>query len=391
VTDTTEQFDPYTTGSDERYRAMAAIRAEGGVVETAAGHYIATAAGVVTGLKHVEHFVGSFQDVTGLPADQVPLPAVPEPRHGKIRRVVNTVVAPHRTAPVEPYVRRLATTLLAEALDGDPIDLISGFVDPIPSGVIAHVLGVPVEDRELFQRWSDELLANQQEATTPGTLSDYHPEFAAYIQRHINQRRALSDPPDDVITRFLVTDVDGELLTDDAIRTQVLLLIVAGNETTRNLIGNMLHTLAGDFVLYARVRADRSLIPIVVEESLRHDSPVQVLARAVLSDTEIEGCPLGPGDRVVFGLASANRDECVHGDPDTFRVDRPRPRDHLAFGAGPHVCPGASLARMEAIVALEVFCDAVASFRPVEGFVPEPNPVFWALGHRSLPVIVERA
>jgi cytochrome P450 len=391
VTHTSEQFDPYTTGSEERYAAMAAIRAGSGIVETAAGHYVATAAGVLDGLKHVEHFVGSFQDVSTLPDDQVPLPAVPEPRHGKIRRVVNTVVAPHRTMPIEPFVRDLARTLLTDTLAAEPIDLVAGYVDPIPSAVIAHVLGVPVQDRHLFQRWSDELLTNQQEATVPGTLSDYHPEFADYLQGHIDQRRRMADPPDDVITRFLVTDVDGELLSDDAIRTQVLLLIVAGNETTRNMLGNMLHTLALDPELYRRVRADRALVPIVVEESLRHDSPVQVLARAVLSDTTITGCPVGPGDRVVFGLASANRDECVHADPDAFRVDRPKPRDHLAFGAGPHVCPGASLARMEGVVALDVFCDAVAAFHPVDGFVPEPNPVFWALGHRSLPVVVERA
>ena len=385
-------FDPYASGSEERYEAMAAIRADGGIVETPSGHYIATVEGVVAGLKGVEHFVGSFQDVSGLPDDQVPLPAVPEPRHGKIRRIVNTVVAPHRTNPVEPFVREFARTLIADARKaGDQIDLIEAYADPIPSGVIAQVLGVPVEDRELFQRWSDELLANQQSATVPGTLSDYHPEFATYIQDHIDQRRALDDPPDDVITRFLDTDVDGEYLSDDAIRTQVLLLIVAGNETTRNMLGNMLHTVAADPELYARVRADRSLVPIVMEESLRHDTPVQVLARAVLSDTEIQGCPLGPGDRVVFGLASANRDECVHEDPDTFRVDRPKPRDHLAFGAGPHVCPGSSLARMEGIVALDVFCDAVASFRLADGFVPQPNPVFWALGHRSLPVVVDWA
>src|SRR4051812_42451803 len=104
---------------------MAAIRADGGIVETAAGHYVATAAGVLDGLKHVEHFVGSFQDVSTLPDDQVPLPAVPEPRHGKIRRVVNTVVAPHRTNPVEPFVRALAGELLAETLAADPIDLVT--------------------------------------------------------------------------------------------------------------------------------------------------------------------------------------------------------------------------------------------------------------------------
>jgi cytochrome P450 len=94
---------------------------------------------------------------------------------------------------------------------------------------------------------------------------------------------------------------------------------------------------------------------------------------------------------VVFGIASANRDEGIHAEPDAFRLDRPKARDHLAFGAGPHVCPGASLARMEAIVALDAFCDAIASFRLVDGFVPEPNPVFWALGHRALPVHVTPA
>ena len=383
-------FDPYAPGTDERYRAMAAIRAQGGVVETAAGHYVATAAGVLEGLKHVEHFVGSFQDVSTLPEDEVPISAIPEPRHGRVRRIINSVVATHRTAPVEPFVRTLARDLLREAT-GDTVDLVEAYVDPLPSAVIAHVLGVPADDRDRFRVWSDELLANQQVAEVPGTLSEYQPEFAAYLQAMIDERRAMADPPDDVITRFLRTDVEGELLSDAAVRTQSLFLIIAGNETTRNLIGNLLHTLALDADLYARIRADRSLIPNVVEESLRHDSPVQVLARAVLAETEIEGCPLHVGDKVVFGLASANRDERIYDDPDAFRLGRPKPREHLAFGAGPHICPGASLARMEAVVALDVFCDVVASFRLVDGFVPEPNPVFWALGHRSLPVVVARA
>ena len=374
-----DEFDPYAGGSEERYRAMAAVRAGGGVIATPVGHYIATAEGVFAGLKQVEHFVGSFQDVSGLPEDEVPISAIPEPRHGTVRRVINSVVAPHRTNAAEPFVREPATSLLSGV--SGRVDLIPTFVDPIPSTVIAHVLGVPVEDRDLFHRWSDELLANQQAATEVVTLSEYHPEFAAYIQAQIDLRRAMDDPPDDVITRFLDSD-----LSNEAVRTQTLFLIVAGNETTRNLLGNMFHTLAVEPGLYADVRADRSLIPAVVEESLRHDSPVQILARAVLGETEIAGCPLRPGDRVVFGVASANRDEAVHACPEEFRIDRPKARDHLAFGAGPHICPGASLARMEAVVALDVFCDHVTSFRLADDFVPDPNPVFWALGHRSLPV-----
>jgi cytochrome P450 len=222
-------------------------------------------------------------------------------------------------------------------------------------------------------------------------MVEQHPEFAAYIREAITRRKEAADPPDDIITRLLRTDVEGEFLSEAAVCTQTMFLIIAGNETTRNLIANILHTLAVDAALYDRLRGDRSLVNVVVEESLRHDSPVQVLARAVLEDTEIEGCPLERGQRVVFGVASANRDEAVFECPEQFRLDRPRPREHLAFGAGPHVCPGASLARMEARLLLRAFLDAVASFSLTDGFVPEPNPVFWALGHRRLPVRLQRA
>ena len=125
-----------------------------------------------------------------------------------------------------------------------------------------------------------------------------------------------------------------------------------------------------------------------MEESLRLDAPVQVLARAVLTDTTIEGCPLRQGDRVVFGLASANRDEAVYGDATEFRLDRPRMREHLAFGSGPHVCPGASLARLEAIAVLDELCARVSGVRLADDYEPDPNPVFWANGHRSLRAVL---
>jgi cytochrome P450 len=256
--------------------------------------------------------------------------------------------------------------------------------------VIAHVCGVPTEDQGRFQQWSDELLARQN-AGAAGALSDVHPEFSAYIQSCVDERRAAADPPDDVITRFINTDVDGEFLSDRAVVTQLMFLIVAGNETTRNLLGNSLHTLATDPQLYERLRVAPELVPVLIEESLRHDSPVQVLGRAVLAATELDGCPVQTGDRVVFGVASANRDERIHECPDEFRVDRPKPRDHLAFGSGPHVCPGATLARMEATVLLQEFMSRVRAFEPTAGFEVERTPVFWALGHRSLRVTLTPA
>jgi cytochrome P450 len=373
---------------------MAAVRAAGGVVPTDAGYYIATAAGVEQGLKNVDKFVGSFMDVSALPESDIVLAAIPEPRHGVIRRVVNTVVAGHRTAPAEPFIRGEAARLVERALvraarDGS-VDLVETLADPLPSAVIAHITGAPVADHDNFRIWSDELLEAQNTGAS-APIRDFHPAFAAYIQSMIDERRASDDLPDDLITRFLRTDVDGEFLTDRAIVTQTMFILVAGNETTRNLSSNCLYTLVTTPELYARVRADANLIPVLVEESLRFDSPVQVLARAVLADTEIAGCPMHTGERVVFGVASANRDETVHECPAEFRLDRAKPRDHLAFGTGPHVCPGATLARLEAVALLDALTSRVAAIAVVDGFAPEPNPVFWANGHRRLAATLQAA
>ena len=381
-----DPFDPYAPSSDERYAAMAQIRASGGIVETPAGYYVATAEGVATGLHDVEKFVGSFMDTSALPEDDVMISAIPEPRHGRIRRVINTVVAAHRTMQNEPFIRARALGLVDRVLvpGGDgTVDLVAVF-DSLPSIVIAHMLGVPADFEDRFRAWSDELL-EAQNAEGTGSLSDAHPEFVAFVQQLIDDHRAMDDPPDDVVTRFINTDVDGEYLSDRAIRTQIMFLIVAGNETTRNLIGNCLYVLATRPDLLSEVQEDPSRIPAFVEESLRLDAPVQVLARAVLGDTEIVGRPLHPGERVVFGVASANRDEAVYDDPTEFRLDRARMREHLAFGTGPHVCPGASLARLEAIAVLEAFAPRGA-LRLADDYTPDPNPVFWANGHRSLRV-----
>lgn len=384
-----DEFDPYAPSSDDRYAAMAQVRASGGVAETPAGYYFATAAGVTAGLQDVEKFVGSFMDTSALDEDDVMISAIPEPRHGRIRRVINTVVAAHRTMQNEPFIRERARELVGVAVErarAGSVDLVDVF-DPLPSIVIAHMLGVPENLEDRFRIWSDELLEAQNAGGT-GALSDAHPEFARFVQGLISDHRAMDDPPDDVVTRFINTDVDGEYLSDRAVRTQIMFLIVAGNETTRNLIGNCLHVLATRRDLFDQIRREHELIPRFVEESLRLDAPVQVLARSVLDDTEIQDCPLHRGDRVVFGVASANRDEAVYDDPTEFRLDRARMREHLAFGTGPHVCPGASLARLEAAAVIEELCERVESLRLADDYEPDPNPVFWAKGHRSLPAVL---
>ena len=391
-------FNPFNPSDlDARYAAMAHMRATCPVAPLGeSSWYAATHEGVLTGLKNVDKFVGSFIDTSKLPEDEVMISAIPEPRHGKIRRVINGVMAPHRTMHAEGFIRELAQKLLDDAL-GSPnsdgtasFDLIDEYVDPIPSTVIAHVLGCPVEDFNNFRRWSDELLENQNiqldDPSNPLTMSSTHPEFAAYIQHHIDIRRNAPEPPDDLIGRFIAADIDGQPLSDDMIRTQTMFLIIAGNETTRNWLGNYLTTLAYDPDLYAKVRAQPEIREPLMEESLRRDCPVQIVARAAMEDTVIEKQHIPEGDQVVFGIASANRDEKVFQNPAEFNHARPDLKKHLAFGAGPHICPGATLARLEARIALEVFCEKVASFTVAPDYEFQYNPVFWALGLRSLPV-----
>ena len=385
-------FDPYAPGADERYEAMARVRAAGGVARTPSGWYVATAEGVRAGLFDVERFVGSFVDTSRMHPDDVVLSAIPEPRHGRIRRIVNGAIAGHRTAQAEPFVRELARRLVGRAIEvaraEGRVDLVREAVDPLPSTVIAQMLGVPTADQERFRIWSDELLAAQGRDNTAG-LAELHPEFGAYIQALIDARRGAAEPPDDIVTRLIQTEVEGERLSDRMIRTQTMFLIVAGNETTRNLLGLCLHRLATAPGLHAELRGAPARLASLIEEVLRFDSPVQVLGRAVLADTKIEGCPMHRGDRVVFGIASANRDEKAFERADEFRLDRPRPREHLSFGTGPHICPGAALARLETLAFLEAFCARVVRFAPVADAVPEPNPVFWARGYRSLVVTLE--
>src|SRR5439155_12143969 len=191
---------------------------------------------------------------------------------------------------------------------------------------------------------------------------------------------------DDFVTRLLQREVNGRFLTDVEARTQLVFLFISGNETTRHLIGNLLWTVAHVPAILVQLRDDRALVPVAVEESLRPDPPIRFLLRNCMQEREVHGEQLCPGDKVAFGILSANRDESVFEDPHAFRLDRPDPRGHVAFGGGPHVCPGASLARLEARVALGVFLDRVALVEPVDAGRYEEVPVAWAHGPRTLAV-----
>jgi cytochrome P450 len=197
----------------------------------------------------------------------------------------------------------------------------------------------------------------------------------------------MADPPQDLVTRMVTfRDDDGSGFSDESIVVQLTFLLIAGNETTSDLLSNLLMTLASDPELYQRLRADRTLVPAAVEESLRHDSPVQLIMRTALADTEIDGKVVPAGSRVYTGLGAANRDAAVYERAEEFNVDRDRSVSHVAFGIGPHLCIGAPLARMEARHVVNAILDRMETLELAPEFVYERVDYVALMAPKELPV-----
>jgi cytochrome P450 family 142 subfamily A polypeptide 1 len=384
-------WDPMDTAAGIPHDVYARLRRESPISRTSTGAwFLAKQADVIAAAKEVEVFRASMREPGVVVApEEMLISEIPEPRHGQVRKIVNSAVAAHRLGRVEDFTRELVHELLDAAIEQGQTELVRDVVLPVPTSVIAVLLGAPREDFRLWGQWSDEVVQGDYPRFNRGPrgegLAGAHPEFAAYVDAMIEERKALADPPDDFTTRLLRTEIDGHRLSDVELRTLLVFLLISGNETTRHLLSNLLYRLASQEGLLETLRADPGLIPVAVEESLRLDSVVINLVRTVCRDTVFRGHAMKEGDRVFFGVASANRDEDLYVEPDAFRLDRPKPKGHFAFGGGPHVCPGASLARLEARVLLEVAVERLERIDLAPGFEWEKVPVFWANGPERLP------
>ena len=273
------------------------------------------------------------------------------PVHGGLRRLVSRGFTPRRIADLEPRIRELVATLLEPLRQGAPFDLVSDFAIPLPVTVIAEMLGIEPARRRDFKRWSDAFVAG---ATGPGRSRPFAPEFAdpmlelmAYFRGVVRQRRRA--PGDDLVSAILAESPGGTLLSDMEAILFVHLLLIAGNETTTNLIGNAVQALLDHPEQLERVRRDPARVPALVEEALRYDSPVQCVFRTAMADVEIAGVLVPAGATVAALLGSANRDERRFPEPDVFDIERDT-HGHLGFGFGEHFCLGSALARLEALV-----------------------------------------
>jgi hypothetical protein len=385
-------FDPLDLSQGIPYSGLARLRAEAPVYKIPSGYwFLSRYEDVLAAAEAIDTFKSSFRSPgVVVPEDEMLISEIPEPRHGWMRKILNSAVAVHSIGAVRPFVRELSERLLDDILKSGRGELISDFCVPIPNSVIAYLLGVPAQDFPLWARWADDVVqgdyATENRNERGEGFAGGFPEFSAYVDRKIAERRSQTDAPDDLINRMMTGDVQGKRLTDVELRTQIIFLLVAGNETTRNLIGNILARLAAEPELYRKLREQRELVPNMVEETLRVQPSAVYLIRDCIKDTQIRGVDIRKGEKVVFGLASANRDEEKFENPDEFRLDRPDPKLHLAFGAGRHVCPGAALARLEATSALEVMVERVAELRFEPGYERERIPVFWSDGPVSVPV-----
>jgi len=395
--DATADFDPLDTTAPDVHAGLARLRAEAPVSRCPNGAwFLARFDDVLAAAKDVETFRASFREAgVVVPEEEQFVNEIPEPRHGHVRRIINSAIAQHRIGRVEPIARELCGRLLDDLLATGGGDMVARYSVPIPTTVIGHLLGAPVEDHHLWAEWSDDVVQGtyptQYRNERGSGLAGAHPEFTAYVDDMIRVRREATVPPDDFVTRLIETEVDGRRLTDVEARTQLVFLFISGNETTRHLISNMTYVLATRPEVFAACKADGDLVQNLIEETLRLLPPIQFLMRTCTHATEVDGTAMQTDDKIAFGVASANRDETHFAEPQEFRLDRPDPRGHFGFGGGPHVCPGATLARLEARVAVETLLARVGSMRLPDDFAFEKVPVFWAYGPQTLPVTMTPA
>ena len=307
------------------------------------------------------------------------------PDHTRLRRLVSRAFTPARVRELAPRVEALTAELLDGALNGPGarFDLISGLAQPLPVAVISELLGIPPGDRPRLVAWSQALaraldpafLVSEEERAGQRQA---RAEFAAYLRGLLPSRRR--SPGADLISALIgVHDADGSLSEDELIGLSMLLLI-AGHETTRSLIGGAVLALLRHPAELAALAADPSLAEQAVEEVLRYDPPVQVVSRFALRSTELSGVTVAAGSFVLMLVGAANRDAALGPDPDRFSVRRDG-RRQLAFGHGIHFCLGAPLARLEAVIALRQLLPLLPRLRIAGEPQWKPNTVLRGLEH----------
>lgn len=373
------------------YPHHAALRAKGPVVRTRFGvHAVTTHALCEEVLRDrrfgVRNSDGEYADPTAASVDlQLSLLEQDPPDHSRLRKLAAPAFRPRRMAEFRERIAAIADELLAEVPGRGVFDVVHDFATPLPVRVICELMGMPSLETERLARHGRILsgaLDGVQSARQLHRMRESYAAMDALFDELIEQRR--NHPGDDIVSDLLAA-VDEDRLTGRELVQLCTLLLVAGFETTVNLIANGTKALLEHPEQWERLKADPSLASAVVEETLRWDPPVQLTARVTHEPVTLGEHHLPADTLVVLLLASAGRDSAAHEDPDTFDITRPRTSDHLAFSSGIHYCLGAPLARLEGEIAFRALSTHLPNLTPHPTRSPTPRPTTVIHGCKTLP------
>ncbi len=379
---TSAQFDPFTPVPDP-YTPLREAAAHCPVVAAPGG------AVVVTGAVNV---AAVFKDSQSFRNELRPRDAGTQPslvhldgdEHTRMRKLVVKAFTPKAVKKLEAPTYAIGHELVDRFITRATADMCSEFAFLLPAMVIAELVGIPQGDRSQFVKWADDAIT----AAAPGSsgYAESDPQLRAYVLNIIDERRRT--PGEDLLSQLIeVHDGEDRLSTDELVAL-VRMLILAGTDTTANLIGSMLHQLLSVRSRWQRVHSDRALIANVVEETLRFDPPLYWVPRKAAADVDVAGVTIPAGALVCNAVAHANRDLDGLDRPYDWDMDRPaaRNRTHQTFGFGEHFCIGSSLARLEATVALEVALDRLPDLALADEYTYAPHGPLMMRGVKSMPV-----
>jgi cytochrome P450 family 142 subfamily A polypeptide 1 len=329
-----------------------------------------------------------FSSAGGIRPDAGPIPMMidmDDPDHLRRRKLVNKGFTPQRVRAQRGRIREVVDRLIDQVCEQGSCDVVADIAAWLPLVMIGDALGVAPEDHPTLLRWSDDLMKGQgqsDEALVLAMIGAFE-GYADYIRGVMEDRGRC--PRDDLMSILVHAEMDGDRLDADAIVHESLLILIGGDETTRHVISGGLYQLLAEPSRWDRLRADRTLLPSAVEESLRWVSPIKNMARTATRDVDLHGRRIREGDKLLLLYPSANRDEDRFPDPFTFDPAR-TPNDHVAFGFGTHFCLGASLARLELQVAFETVLDRLPDIALVDDAEPASRPANFVSGYESMPV-----
>jgi cytochrome P450 len=312
------------------------------------------------------------------------------PQHSRLRRLVSRDFTPRRIRELEPRIRQIAKDLLDQVEAKGSFDLIADLANLLPVTVIAEMLGVPPELNAKFKHWSDTIINGDNRvpgSPPPPEVVSAIDELGDYFTAEIEKRRAKPGP--DLVSALVAAQDEGDVMSEADLLSFVTLLLVAGNETTTNLIGNGTLALGRNPAQFEMLKRNPAMLPRAIEEMLRYDGPVQSTVRSARQTMQIGGTEIPAGTFALMIVAAANRDPAQFKDPEKFDITRD-PNDHVAFGEGIHFCIGAPLARMEARIAFEAMLERFPRLRLKD---PAVKPVYkgsyFLRGLEALPLAID--